>query len=91
VITNAETAQDWYQYTDAQAPGVQNRVEFAVDGFDSVVTRTVKDASGNVMHQDTFASNYKTITGLVMVGRYPGDPPDGTKVLASVWKAGHPH
>ena len=90
VITNAETAQDWYQYTDALGPGVQNRVEFAVNGFDSVVVRTVKDAAGNVVHQDTFTSNYKTITGLVMVGRFPGDPSSGTKVLASVWKANHP-
>jgi vancomycin resistance protein YoaR len=89
VITNAESAQDWYQYTDALGPGVQNRVEFAVDGFDSVVVRTVKDASGNILHQDTFTSNYKTITGLVMVGRFPGDPSSGTKVLAAVWKANH--
>lgn len=91
VITNAQSAQDWYQYTDALGPGVQNRVEFAVNGFDAVVVRTVKDAAGIIIHQDTYKSNYKTITGLVMVGRYPGDPPSGTKVLASVWKANHPH
>ena len=91
VVTNAQTAQDFYQYTDSLAAGVQNRVEFVVNGFDSVVTRTVKDANGNVIHHDTFTSNYKTINGLVMVGRYPGDPPDGTTVLASVWKAQHPH
>ncbi|HEY5489433.1 MAG TPA: VanW family protein [Candidatus Limnocylindrales bacterium] len=91
IITNAQTAQDYYQYTDALGPGVQNRVEFVVNGFDSVVTRIVKDASGNIIHQDTFTSNYKTINGLVMVGRYPGDPPSGTTILASVWKANHPH
>ena len=55
------------------------------------MVRTVKDAAGNVLHQDTFTSNYKTITGLVLVGRFPGDPASGTKVLASVWKANHPH
>ena len=71
------------------APGVQNRVEFVVDGFDSTVIRTVRDAAGNIIHQDTFKSNYDTINGLVMVGRYAGDPPDGTTVLASVWKATH--
>lgn len=89
VIENAQTAQDFFEYTDTLAPGVQNRVEFVVDGFDSTVIRTVKDAAGSIIHQDTFKSNYDTINGLVMVGRYPGDPPDGTTVLASVWKATH--
>jgi vancomycin resistance protein YoaR len=90
VVTNQQTAQDYYQYTDTLAAGVQNRVEFVVNGFDSVVERTVKDASGNVIHHDTFTSNYKTINGLVMVGRSPGDPAAGTTVLASVYKASHP-
>jgi hypothetical protein len=89
VIENAETAQEYYRYSDALAPGQKQRVEFTVDGFNSTVVRTVKDAAGNVIHQDTFKSNYKTIDGLVDVGRYPGDPPAGTKVLASVWKARH--
>ena len=47
----------------------------------STVMRTVKDAAGNVIHQDTFMSHYKTINGLIVVGRYPGDPPAGTQVL----------
>jgi vancomycin resistance protein YoaR len=89
VIENAETAQEYYRYSDALAPGQKQRVEFTVDGFNSTVVRTVKDAAGNVIHQDTFKSNYKTIDGLVDVGPYPGDPPAGTKVLASVWKARH--
>ena len=89
VITNAQTAKTYFEYTDSLAPGKQQLVEFTVNGFDSVVVRTVKDASGNIIHQDTFKSNYKTIDGLIMVGRYPGDPPSGTKVLESVWKASH--
>ena len=90
VITNAQTAQTYFQYTDTLAPGKQQLVEFTVNGFDSVVVRTVKDAAGNIIHQDTFKSSYKTINGLIMVGRYPGDPPSGTTVLESVWKANHP-
>jgi vancomycin resistance protein YoaR len=90
LIENAQTANTYFQYTDTLPPGKQSLVEFTVNGFDSTVVRTVKDASGNIIHQDTFKSNYKTIDGLIMVGRYPGDPPSGTKVLQAVWKAGHP-
>jgi len=89
VVENQKTANDYYQYTNDLKPGQQNRVEFQVDGFDSTVVRTVRDSAGNVIHEDTFKSKYKTIDGLVLVGRYAGDPPAGTKVLASVWKAQH--
>lgn len=89
VITNEEKAQDYYQYTDDLAPGRTDRVEYAVDSYDSVVTRTVRAASGNVLHENVFKSDYKTIAGTVLVGRYPGDPRAGTRVLASVWKATH--
>ncbi len=89
VIENAQTANTYYQYTDTLAAGQKSLVEFTVNGFDSTVVRTVKDASGNVIHQDTFKSNYKTIDGLILVGRYAGDPSSGTKVLESVWKANH--
>ena len=90
IVTNQQTAQSYYEYTNSLAPGQKNLVEFVVDGFDASVTRTVKDAAGNVIHSDTWISNYKTIDGLQMVGRYPTDPPEGTKVLASVWHAQHP-
>ena len=89
VIENAQTANTYYQYTDSLPPGKTQLVEFTVNGFDSTVVRTVKDASGNIIHQDTFKSSYKTIDGLIMVGRVPGDPPSGTKVLQAVYKANH--
>jgi vancomycin resistance protein YoaR len=89
VVENAETAETYYQYTDDLAAGKQQLVEFTVDGFDSTVVRTVRDQAGAVLHEDTFKSHYKTIDGLILVGRYAGDPPAGTKVLASVWKATH--
>src|SRR3954451_1894669 len=90
VVENAETAQTYYQYTDDLGPGQQQLVEFTVDGFDSTVVRTVRDTAGNIIHEDEFKSHYKTIDGLIMVGRVPGDPPSGTKVLASTYKATHP-
>jgi hypothetical protein len=41
------------------------------------VIRTVRDASGNVIHTDTISSNYRKVNGIILVGRYPGDPPAG--------------
>ena len=70
-------------------PARRNLIEFTVDGFDSTVVRTVKDAAGTIIHEDTFKSHYLTIDGLIMVGRYPGDPVAGTQVLEAVWKANH--
>ncbi|HEY7025953.1 MAG TPA: VanW family protein [Candidatus Limnocylindrales bacterium] len=90
IITNAQTAQTYYEYTDSLPAGQKSLQEFTVDGFDSSVTRTVKDASGNVIHTDTWVSHYKTINGLILVGRYAGDPPSGTQVLEATWKANHP-
>jgi vancomycin resistance protein YoaR len=91
VIENAEVAQEYFEYTDELAPGKQSRQEYTIDGFDSTVVRTVYDAAGNVIHRDTFKSNYDTVDGVVLVGRYPGDPAAGNRVLASVWRANHPH
>jgi hypothetical protein len=67
---------------------VQKRTEFNTDGFEAWVTRTVKDSAGNVIHEDEFYSKYKTVDGITQVGRYPGDPPDGTTIPRSEF---HPH
>jgi vancomycin resistance protein YoaR len=88
LIENPTAAVDQIQYTDSLAPGVEKRIEFNVDGMDVTVTRTVKDASGNVIHEDVFHSSYGTINGITQVGRYPGDPPNGTTIPRSEW---HPH
>jgi vancomycin resistance protein YoaR len=83
IVTNPVAAVDYVKYVDALPAGVQKRVEFNVDGMDVSVTRTVRDAAGNIIHEDTFISDYGTIDGLTEVGRYPGDPPDGTVIPAS--------
>jgi vancomycin resistance protein YoaR len=82
-IEDLVEAKKYYEYTDNLAPGEKKRVDDPYDGFRSWVTRTVKDASGNVLHKDVFASKYRRQDGLVQVGRYKGDPPAGTRVLAS--------
>jgi vancomycin resistance protein YoaR len=89
VIENEEKAKEYYIYSDELAPGRKHLIEYTVDGFDSTVVRIVRDRAGNIIHQDTFESHYKTVNGLVEVGRYPGDPPAGKRVLKSVWKATH--
>ncbi len=47
------------------------------------MTRTVRNASGNVIHKNTWNSQYKKLDGLTMVGRYKDDPPAGTRILKS--------
>jgi hypothetical protein len=46
-----------------------------------VVVRTVKAANGSVIWKDTFNSQYSMLPGLTNLGRKPGDPPAGTRVL----------
>lgn len=81
LITNTVKAPDYYVYTDDLAPGETHRTQDRYDGFHSVVVRTVKDASGNVIWKDTFNSQYRMLPGLIDLGRKPGDPPAGTRVL----------
>jgi vancomycin resistance protein YoaR len=83
VVTDLVEAQMYYEYTDDLAAGRRHKVNDPYNSFTAVVTRTVTDVSGNVIHSDTFHSKYKLLNGLAMVGRYPGDPPAGTLVLAS--------
>ena len=49
-------------------PGTSERIEWPVDGKDVVVTRTVRDASGRVIHRDTFVSHYHRMIGINQIG-----------------------
>lgn len=80
-IEDRRPARDTLEYTDDLAPGVRSRTEYPTEGFRSWVTRTVRDASGEVIHRETFYSNYISVDGITLVGRAPGDPPDGTIVV----------
>ena len=50
------------------APGTSKRVEYMHNGFDSVVTRWVRDANGTLIHEDTWYSHYRTVNGITEVG-----------------------
>jgi vancomycin resistance protein YoaR len=80
-IEDRRPARDTLEYTDDLAPGIRSRTEYPTEGFRSWITRTVRDASGEVIHRETFYSNYISVDGITLVGRAPGDPPDGTIVV----------
>jgi vancomycin resistance protein YoaR len=48
--------------------GTSRIVEYPHNGFDAVVTRWVKDANGNIIHQDTWTSHYRTVNGVTEYG-----------------------
>lgn len=82
-VTNQSQASAFYEFTDTLPARATKEVEFKADGFDAVVVRTVRDANGNIIHQDTITSSYRKVDGVTLVGRYPGDPPAGYQWPAS--------
>jgi vancomycin resistance protein YoaR len=68
-VSNVVPGRDSEQLTSTLPPGVRERTEYPVDGMDVSVTRTVRSASGTVIHRDTFVSHYKRMIGVVLVGR----------------------
>ncbi len=66
---NYRRATDTVQYTSSLAPGVRERVEYPVDGFQVTAVRTVRDKGGKVIHRDTYYSNYSRVTGITLVGK----------------------
>jgi len=49
-------------------PGQTEWVEYPTDGFKTSVTRIVTDATGAVIHNDTWQSVYQTVNGQVDIG-----------------------
>jgi hypothetical protein len=43
-------------------------VEYPHNGFNAVVTRWVRDAQGNIIHENTWYSDYRTVNGITEVG-----------------------
>jgi vancomycin resistance protein YoaR len=75
IVSNRGTARETTVVNTRLAPGTRLRVEYPHDGFHAVVTRTVRDADGTVLHQDTWASNYRTVNGITEVGPAPAATP----------------
>jgi len=67
-ISNVVRGFDTVQHTSSLAPGRKERIEWPVDGMDVVVTRTVREANGHVIHFDTFVSHYHRMVGITLVG-----------------------
>jgi vancomycin resistance protein YoaR len=78
-VTDKQPASSFYEFTDTLGPRQTQVAEYKADGFNSVVIRTVRDSSGKILHQDTITSSYRRVNGVILVGRYPGDPPAGTQ------------
>jgi vancomycin resistance protein YoaR len=75
IVKNVKPASDSVVYTTTLAPGKRERIEYPVDGKDVWVTRTVLDAAGTQIHQETYYSHYARITGIVQVGIAPDASP----------------
>jgi vancomycin resistance protein YoaR len=69
IVRNVRRATDTVQYTTGLPSGTRKRIEYPVDGKQVTVTRTVRDRNGNVIHRDTYFSNYARITGITLIGR----------------------
>ena len=69
IVRDVRQASDSVQYTSSLPAGSRQRIEYPVDGKKVTVSRTVRDRDGNVIHKDTYFSNYARITGIVLVGR----------------------
>ena len=68
IITDARSAIETTQLDTSMAPGSSRRVEYPHDGFKVTVSRTVYDAEGGVVHQNTWFSDYRVVNGITLVG-----------------------
>jgi vancomycin resistance protein YoaR len=68
ITSNARSARETTVVNTGLAPGTSRRVEYPHNGFDSVVTRWVRDAAGNVIWENVWVSRYKAVNGITEVG-----------------------
>jgi len=68
IVTNYTHSYTQYVHTSALADGASRMIEYPDDGFDSSVTRTVRDAQGRIIHRETYHSNYAMMVGTVLIG-----------------------
>jgi vancomycin resistance protein YoaR len=89
-VNDRRQAVMYYEYTNALEPGALKEVYGNYDAFQSSVSRRVWNAAGDLIDQNVWNSKYKKLDGLTMVGRYPGDPKAGTRILKSDYAPGKP-
>jgi vancomycin resistance protein YoaR len=68
IVTNVVRGYDTTVKTASLPAGTQLRTEWPVDGKDVVVTRTVRDAHGRIVHQETYVSHYHRMVGILEIG-----------------------
>jgi vancomycin resistance protein YoaR len=71
---NVVAAKDTTVYVTTLKPGQQNRAEYPTPGFDTSKTRTVTDATGKVIHTDTWFSHYIKVDGRLEIGKAAATP-----------------
>jgi vancomycin resistance protein YoaR len=69
IVKNVRPATTRLQYTSTLRAGARKQIEYPVAGKDVWVTRTVRNASGKVLHQETFYSHYSRVDGIILVGK----------------------
>ena len=59
----------WTKAFNSSLPAGSSKItEYPHNGFDAVVTRWVRNADGNIIHQDTWTSHYRTVNGVTEYG-----------------------
>jgi vancomycin resistance protein YoaR len=74
-MANVVKATNKTVYVDTLPAGQQYWAEYATPGFDTSRTRTVTDATGKVIHTDTWNSHYTKVDGLLEIGGGAPTPP----------------
>jgi vancomycin resistance protein YoaR len=67
-VSNVVPGADSVVRTTSLKKGTSLRIEWPVDGKDVVVTRTVRDASGRVIHHEVYVSHYHRMIGINQIG-----------------------
>jgi vancomycin resistance protein YoaR len=68
VITDQVAASDGTQYVPSLPAGQKTyRKEYPTPGFNAVVSRTVTDATGAIIHHETYTSHYTKVDGLLQI------------------------
>ena len=67
-VSNVVRGFDTVRKTSSLRRGQRERIEWPVDGKDVSISRTVRDASGRVIHRDTWVSHYHRMVGVTLVG-----------------------
>lgn len=78
IVKNEKPATTITEETPTLLVGTKEQIEWAADGKDVWVSRTVRDRDGTVIRTETFYSHYARVDGIILVGTATSLPPDGS-------------